>query len=52
MSKTLCEWRNATIVKDLKKLRKLVAEPNVVCSKCARVANTKKVLCKPISLKK
>ncbi|MFD2179193.1 hypothetical protein [Veronia pacifica] len=51
MAKTLCKWRNAQIESELKVLKKLVKKPDVVCSKCARVANTKKVLCKPMSMK-
>ncbi|MGF1708134.1 hypothetical protein L4C40_19905 [Enterovibrio baiacu] len=51
MAKTLCDWKSRDIEGDLSELTKLVKKPEFVCKKCARVANTKKVLCKPISLK-
>ncbi|WP_407331846.1 hypothetical protein [Enterovibrio sp. 27052020O] len=50
LAKTLCDWKSKEIEKDLAALAKLVKAPEYVCRKCARVANTKKVLCKPIDL--
>ncbi|MDD1783531.1 hypothetical protein LRP49_20360 [Enterovibrio sp. ZSDZ35] len=51
MAKTLCEWKTKEIENGLDDLLKLVKKSEYVCRKCARVANTKKVLCKPIPLK-
>ncbi|HEY5705546.1 MAG TPA: hypothetical protein VIS96_08240 [Terrimicrobiaceae bacterium] len=50
MTKTLCEWSKRDIEKRSDKLLELVAEPRFFCRKCARVANTPKVLCKPRTL--
>ncbi len=52
MAKTLCDWSKRDIKKHAAKLHLLVAEPRVFCRKCARVANTPKVLCKPCKLPK
>ncbi|WP_169737858.1 hypothetical protein [Enterovibrio calviensis] len=51
MAKTLCDWKSKDIEKEVLELAKLVKAPEYACRKCARVANTKKVLCKPIPLK-
>ena len=48
--KTLCEWEGR-IEDKLDKFRKIVEDPKYACCRCARVANKKKHLCKPISLK-
>jgi hypothetical protein len=47
MAKELCKWKASKIEKELPKIRKLVAKPSYVCSKCARVAVDAKYLCKP-----
>ncbi|ATD00867.1 hypothetical protein PSPO_b0923 [Pseudoalteromonas spongiae UST010723-006] len=50
MSKTLCEWKRKEIEQKLEKLAALVNTPRFVCKKCARCANDKKSLCKPMPL--
>ncbi len=52
MAKTLCEWSKRDLEKHTGKFYKLVREPRYYCSKCAGVANTSKVLCKPHSFPK
>jgi hypothetical protein len=47
MAKTLCDWSRGKIEKHADKLLELVREPSFFCRKCARVANTPKVLCEP-----
>lgn len=47
MSKTLCDWSKRDIEDEIDKLRALTKHPTYFCRKCARVANTPKVLCKP-----
>ena len=47
MAKTLCDWSRGKIEKHADRLLELVREPSVFCRKCARVANTAKVLCEP-----
>ena len=47
MAKTLCDWSKGKIEKHADKLLELVREPSFFCRKCARVANTPKVLCEP-----
>lgn len=47
MARTLCEWSKKDIETDFKRLSGLVCNPAFVCKKCARSANTKKILCKP-----
>lgn len=50
MAKTLCEWKKRDLEKHPEKLLELVRDPRFYCRKCARVANTSKVLCKPRKL--
>lgn len=50
MAKTLCDWSKRDLEKHADKLLKLVRDPAFYCRKCARVANTSKVLCKPRKL--
>ena len=52
MAKTLCEWSKKDIEKKWEKLAELVRAPKFACTKCARSANTGKVLCKPKRLPK
>lgn len=52
MSKTLCDWSKRDLERHPEKLAELVLEPRFYCRKCARVANTSKVLCKPRKLPK
>jgi len=48
--KTLCKWSSKDIEKRIDLLASYTDEPKVVCKKCARVANSKKLVCKPIPL--
>lgn len=50
MAKTLCDWSKRDLRKHADELLALVDKPNFFCRKCARVANTPKVLCKPCRL--
>lgn len=47
MAHTLCDWSKHDIEKSAHKLAALVRNPQFYCRKCARVANTPDVLCKP-----
>jgi hypothetical protein len=47
MAKTLCDWSKRDLRKHSDKLLELVRDPRFYCGRCARVANTAKVLCKP-----
>ena len=46
MAKTLCDWSKGEIEHHASKLARLVQNPTYFCRKCARVANTNKILCK------
>jgi len=48
--KTFCKWKEKELLKRADVFADLVNEPRFVCRKCARVANTRKVLCKPMPL--
>lgn len=50
MSKSLCELKK-TLKQDFGTYISLVDNPTHVCRKCGRVANSKKLLCKPVKLK-
>lgn len=50
MAKSLCELKK-TLKKDFDVYVSLVNDPTHVCQKCGRVANHKKLLCKPTKLK-
>ena len=52
MAKTLCDWSKRDIRKHTDDLLALVSSPRFFCRRCARVANTPKVLCKPGKLPK
>ena len=47
----LCKWKEADISKKFDKFITIVSDPKFVCKKCGRVANKKKLLHKPVSLK-
>jgi hypothetical protein len=49
MSKTLCELKKA-LKADIKGFMQLIRDPSHVCTKCGRVANDKRLLCKPARL--
>jgi len=48
--KTFCKWTQKDIEKRVDLLAELVDEPRYVCKKCARVANSKKLVCKPMAM--
>jgi hypothetical protein len=48
--KTLCDWDKKRIEKKLSKLVGLIENPEYICRDCARAANKKEILCKPIRL--
>lgn len=48
--KSFCKWKEKDIEKRVDLLVRLVENPCYVCKKCARVANTKKALCKAVPL--
>lgn len=47
----LCKWKQDDISKKFDKYLKIVRNPKFVCKKCGRVADKKKWLHKPVSLK-
>ena len=49
MSKSLCDLKKQ-LKADLSQYVKLVDQPTHVCTKCGRVANSKKLLCKPLKI--
>lgn len=51
MSKPLCELKK-TLKKDFETFISLVDNPTHLCQKCGRAANNKKLLCKPMKLKR
>jgi hypothetical protein len=48
--RTLCDWSKTEISKRAGELAALAEGANHFCTKCARVANDKHVLCKPKKL--
>jgi hypothetical protein len=49
--KRLCKWKEDDISKKFEKFITIVSAPKFVCKKCGRVADKKKWLHKPMSLK-
>jgi hypothetical protein len=45
--KSLCDLGKKEIEKRLAEIMRLVDQPRYICSKCARAANDKAMLCKP-----
>lgn len=50
MAKTLCDWKKSEIETRAAKLHALLTAPSHYCLKCARSANSPRVLCKPCPL--
>ena len=48
--KSFCKWKDKEIASGMNLIVQLTDQPTFVCKKCARVANTKKALCKPAVL--
>lgn len=51
MAKTLCKWKKKEIEKHVNELIHIVEKPKYFCKECARAANNKNFLCKPITMK-
>jgi len=49
--KRLCKWKEDDISEKFDKFINIVSSPKFVCKKCGRVADKKKWLHKPVSLK-
>jgi hypothetical protein len=49
--KRLCKWKEETIIDNFEAFNDIVKSPKFVCKKCARVANKKNWLHKPLKLK-
>jgi hypothetical protein len=48
--KTMCEWDKSEIEEHLTDLIKIARKARYICSKCGRVAVSKKSLCKPYDM--
>lgn len=46
MAKTICDWKKSDLERHRDKLEALIRNPQFLCMKCGRAANTKKVLCR------
>jgi len=49
--KKLCKWKEDDLTENLEGFMKIIRKPEFVCEKCGRVADDKKWLHKPISIK-
>jgi hypothetical protein len=49
-TKEICEWTKTQLRDNFALLSRIVAQPTFACTKCGRVANDKKWLCKPKKL--
>jgi hypothetical protein len=49
--KRMCKWKENDISEKFDKYLNIIKNPKFVCKKCGRVANKKKFLHKPASLK-
>jgi hypothetical protein len=49
--KLLCKWKEDDISEKFSKFTQMVSKPKFACKKCGRVADKKKWLHKPVSLK-
>jgi hypothetical protein len=49
--KRMCKWKEDDISEKFDKYLNIVRNPKFVCKKCGRVADKKKWLHKPVSLK-
>ena len=52
MGKELCKIQGKLMACDMDSYIQLVDNPKHVCKKCGRVANKKKLLCKPKRIKR
>jgi hypothetical protein len=49
--KKLCKWKEDRLAEKLDEFMDIVRQPKFLCEKCGRVADDKKWLHKPISIK-
>jgi hypothetical protein len=49
--KKLCKWKEYRLTEKLDEFMDIVRQPKYLCEKCGRVADDKKWLHKPISIK-
>ena len=49
--KSLCDLTKKEIENDIENIMTMVNKPKYVCVKCARAANDKKFVCKPVKIK-
>ena len=49
--KKICDWKKDRLKERFDEFRGYVIEPTHICAKCGRVANEKKMLCKPFPLR-
>jgi hypothetical protein len=50
MKKAICKLSKSDLRDRLKDLAKIVSEPQYLCAKCGRAANSKRNLCKGVSI--
>ena len=50
MARSLCKWKKKEIEKGVHELAHIIDKPRFICKDCARAANDKGYLCKPIKL--
>jgi hypothetical protein len=48
--KTLCDFDKKEVEKRITEIMKMVDHPKYVCRKCARAANEKGLVCKPVKI--
>ncbi len=48
--KCLCSMKKEDIEKRINEIMKMVNTPKYVCKKCARAANEKEFICKPVEI--
>lgn len=46
----LCKLKDDKVAKDLKRLMKVVREPEYICRRCARAASDDAYLCKAVKI--
>ncbi len=51
LKKNLCKWKKKDFTDNFDDLKKIVQNPNYICSKCGRAASAKKYLCDPESFR-
>jgi hypothetical protein len=49
--KKVCKWKEDDLAEKLDEFMDIVRQPKFLCKKCGRVADDKKLLHKPISIK-